>query len=377
MRFGILDQAVAVDLPSPGGALAGFLRAYFFPCLEVDEREVAAPLASIRVAIGTAPMPAERFRDSPPGDVDRSKGFLRCTARVVDQGDERWALLAPSGATVRVSRRERSIQVWGPDEASLRIPILRLVEDLLLNQVQRGGAVVLHAAAVVTDRGAVLAVGNKGAGKTSILTRSLSAFDVAKMSNDNVVVRAVDGLWVAHAWPAFYKAEVATVASTAELVRDFPAEHRPVLADDRALWDLYWKVPLYPGQCAARFGAAFEREAPVAALVFPRFAPDEPTGLRARSPAGLERDLFEALQGIHNPNHPEWLGYNPVPSDLPRAALAALVTSLGGVELYDLVWAPSLDDLLARIPAMRSRRKSFRACAAAEAPADGWPPLPE
>lgn len=236
---------------------------------------------------------------------------------------------------------------------------------------------VLHAAAVVADGAAVLAVGNKGAGKTSILTRSLAAFDVAKMANDNVVVRAVNGRWVAHAWPAFYKAEVATVAATAELSRDFPPEHRPVLADDRALWDLYWKVPLYPGQCAARFGAALEREAPVAALVFPRFAPDEPTGLRPRSPAGVERDLADALQGIHNPNHPEWLGYNPVPPDLPRAALASLAGALDGVELWELVWAPSLDDLLSRIPALRPRRKSFRACAQAEPPPDGWPPLPE
>jgi hypothetical protein len=377
MRFAILGREVRVDLPSRGGPLEEFLRAYFSPCFDVDEAEARAPVASIRAALGEAPMPSDRFAGIAPLDVDRSKGFLRCTGRALEDGADRWVLLEPSRATVRVSRRERALEVWGRDEASLRVPLLRLVEDVLLDQLQLDGAVVVHASAVVTPRGAVLAVGNKGAGKTSILTRSLAAFDVAKMANDNVILRAVEGRWVAHAWPAFFKAEVATVASTPELVRDFPPEHRGVLADDRALWDLYWKVPLYPAQCAARFGAAIAREAPVAALVFPRFAPHEPTGLRARSAHGLEADLFAALQGIHNPNHPEWLGYNPVPAARPRERLASLVGCLGDVELYELVWAPSLDDLLGQIPALRPQRRTFRACAAVEPSPDGWPPLPD
>jgi hypothetical protein len=182
---------------------------------------------------------------------------------------------------------------------------------------------------------------------------------------------------MAHAWPAFFKAEVATIAGTAELVRDFPPEHRAVLADDRALWDLYWKVPLYPAQCADRFGTRIEREAPLAALVFPRFAPLEPTGLRARSAHGLEADLLAALQGIHNPNHPEWLGYNPVPAARPREQLLSMLDCLRDVELYDLVWAPSLDDLLGQVTALRAQRKTFRACATAEPIPDGWPPLPD
>lgn len=91
--------------------LAGFLRAYFSLCLDVDEGDergehagagaLDRPVASIRVVTGAAPLPADRFRDVEPRDVDRSKGFLRTTARLLDRGEERWALLAPSGATIR------------------------------------------------------------------------------------------------------------------------------------------------------------------------------------------------------------------------------------------------------------------------------------
>jgi hypothetical protein len=260
----------------------------------------------------------------------------------------------------------------------LRVPVLRVVEDLLTDRIQAGGGILIHASGVIADGRSVIAVGNKGAGKTSALCRWLHSFHVAKLANDNVCLELRDGLLLAHGWPAFFKVHVATVASVPELAGDFPAEHRDILDDHAALWDVYEKVALYPSQGAARFGADVDVQAPLAAIIMLRFGMDRAPGMERVDIDEVAGEMPVYLQGIQNPNHPPWLGIDPVRPETVRASLERVIDAVRvqDIPVYRLYWAPSLDDLLARVPELRATRKSLVACATAPRVADTYPPLP-
>lgn len=371
-------HAIELEFVGAAAEVAEFLRAYLTPFFGVEPAGAGPVAARVRVEVGPAPADAPSFAAAPVSPVDRSKGFLRCDGATVERDGVRWVEIRPHGATVRIDRSASEVRVWCSTAERARVPALRVVEDVMLNEVQRQGGVVVHASAVVADGGAVLAVGNKGAGKTSLLCEALHGFSVAKLANDNVcLMPGPRGGVVARGWPAFFKVSAATAASFPELAGDFPPGERATLWDDDALWRVYEKVALYPGQGAQRFGAALAAEAELAALIFTRFRADAPPELRRGDTADLPGRLHPFLQGIGNPNHAEWLGLNPVDPARVDASLEALFgASAAPVAVYELSWAPSLEALLGRVPELRPLKKTLRACAAGVSPEDGWPPLP-
>lgn len=371
-------HAIELELAGAAAEVGEFLEAYLTPFFGVEPAGAEPVAARVRVEVGPRPLDAPGFADAPVSYVDRSKGFLRCDGAAVERDGVRWVEIRPHGATVRVDRNTREVRVWSPTAERAKIPALRVVEDIVLNEVQRQGGVVVHASAVVAEAGAVLAVGNKGAGKTSLLCEALHGFSVAKLANDNVcLMPGRGGGVVARGWPAFFKVGAATVASFPELVGDFPPDEHATLWDDDALWQVYEKVGLYPGQGAERFGARLAAEAELAALVFTRFRADAPPRLRRGETEGLPGRIRPFLQGVRNPNHAEWLGLNPVdPTTVEDSLDALLGESAPPVAVYELSWAPSLEALLGRIPELRPVKKTLRACAVAVPPPDHWPPLP-
>jgi len=378
VRLAYGPLAVELDLAAGAAEVGEFLEAYLTPYFVVEPAGAGAVVARVQVEVGPPPPGTPDFMDAPMTPVDRSGGFLRCDGATVDRGSVRWVQMRPHGTLVRVQRDSSEITLWSATSERAKVPALRVIEDVVLNEVQRRGCVVLHASAVVAKEGAVLAVGNKGAGKTSLLCEALHGFAVAKLANDNVcLMPGAGGRVLARGWPAFFKMGAATVASFPELAADFPPLVRDTLWDDDALWRVYEKVALYPGQGAERFGAPLVAEGELAALLFTRFRADAPPGLQRAEPEGLPDRVRPFLQGIGNPNHTEWLGLNPVDPARVEASLTALLDGPpAGVAVYELSWAPSLEALLARIPELRPLKKTFRACADAAAPHDGWPPLP-
>ncbi|HEU5319603.1 MAG TPA: hypothetical protein VFX28_02285, partial [Methylomirabilota bacterium] len=299
-RLAYAGHRLRLGLPEGEAGLADFLDAYFRPYFDVEEDAGGPAFARLDVHVGPPPPAAPDFAGGATVDVDRRGGFLRCRGSVVEQAGLRWVRLEPSGAVVRADAAARAVDVWGASGAALRVPVLRLVEDLTLDEVQRAGAVVLHASAVVVDGRAVLAVGNKRAGKTTTLCRLLAAFDADKMANDNVCLFRRAGAVVARGWPSFFKVAAATVASHLELAGDFPPAERARLGSDAALWSVYEKVVLYPAQGAARFGARLRPEAPLGCIVLPRFSEQRAPALADVPAAEAVEELQGCLQGIHN-----------------------------------------------------------------------------
>jgi hypothetical protein len=375
LDFRWFDLAVRATVPD-GGPLLPFLAAYFEPVIELAPVSNHAPLATLNAEIGPRPKAASPTSNGVPIVVDGSRGFLKCDGLLVEESGIRWVELSPFDVLLR--QQGSQIHLWAEDEASLRIPVLRVVEDLLLYEAQRRGAIILHASAVVVDGSAVLFVGNKGAGKTTAMIRSLEHFDAALLANDNVCMVPTNDGFLARAWPAFLKVEVGTAASTRALAATVPSLVRPWLADDSALWDIYEKVALYPSEVAARLGTRLHVEAPLGALVLPRFDPNQAPGLRLASADELA-DAY--LQGVFNPNHPGWLGSQDGDQLPLREAMGAALTALRAwiterdIPIYALNWAPALTDLLGRVPLLRAAHRYHR-LVGLESHGEG-PPLPE
>lgn len=367
-----------LDLPPDAQLLSDFLQSYLSPYFEwLEDSAGITPLVSIRTRVGPPPEGVPDFSSAPLIPIDNSQGFLHCEGEVVQPGRVRWVRLRPYGATIRISVEERTIDLWAPSPASLRIPVLRVIEDVVLNEMQLGGAVVFHASGVVADDRAVLAIGHKRAGKTTFLTRLLHGFHVAKLANDNVCLTIEDGNVVAYGWPAFFKVELGTVSSNPELAPFYPAAKSALLNDDDSLWKDKQKVPLYSQQGAECFGATVASKAPLGVLLFPTFSADLPPSITQLHLSEVS-SLYQFLQGVNNPNHPDWLDYNPVDETAVRDNLNRIVSALPvALPVYQIVWAPSVDDLLVRVPLLRSSKKSLRACADGGGTSDKWPPLPD
>lgn len=378
LDFRMHEQTIRLELQDDAPALVRFLRAYFEPYVQVKfPKADAEPQARPTWRVVVEQAPCERLvTGAATVDVDRSGGFLRCEARFVDRAGQRTAWLAPFEVTVDVAQARRLIILRGASEASLRVPCLRVIEDLFTHELEHRGHVFVHASAAVADGRAVLLCGNKGAGKTTGLCRLLRTFDTAKMANDNCVLHSVDGEPYAHGWPGFFKVELGTVAMHPELGRDYPSEYTHLLKDPHALWSEKEKVPLYPVQAAQRFGAAMHVQAPVAAVIFPRFDARERPELRRVRLDDIRGVFHEYVQGSLHPNHPDWMGLGPVGEAQRAQHIDRVLDSFANLELFALRWAPSYDDLLGSVSVLRLSHRGVSACQDHISRDGLWPKLP-
>jgi hypothetical protein len=379
-RFTCSETDISVTVPETAEVLLNFLESYFDPYISVrKDCSKHEPFAYVDIKIEAPPAEAPvNIAEGFEIDVDRSKAFLQCSGRYIDDGRIRWVLLIPSQAIVRVDKVTRKITVWGNSQNVLNVPVLRIIEDLFSSEIERSKGVFLHASGVIANGKAVVAIGNKGAGKTSILCRLLKNFNVMKLANDSIYLKAHKNNVLASGWPAFFKVEIATISSLCELAADFPEQHRDILHDNIALWEVYDKVALYPSQGARRFGKKISVEAPLGAIILPKFSMEISPGLRKISIDEVELELPKYLQGMFNSNHSDWLGLNIVDSQFVLKTLEDIIKLLKSlkVPIYQLNWCPSLDDFLGQVDELRGTQQSLLDCNSSLKKVDEYPPLP-
>jgi hypothetical protein len=309
--------------------------------------------------------------------VNRSGGFLRCSGYRQDDGASRRILLQPFQVEVWIDIAHRKAQVFGRDELSLCIPLIQIIEDTILTALEARGAVFLHASAVVADNKAILLVGNKGAGKTTALCRLLKLFDVSKLANDSVVLWSKGNSVIVRGWPSFFKVSVATIAGHEELAPVFPPNLRDRLHDSAALWAVYEKVALFPGEAAELFHQNIEPEAPLSTIILPQFGKNHIPSVTAVELAALGDEMLAYIQGSQNPNHSDWLGFGSVEKDASGIELLRMLGKAREARAFRLEWAPSLDDLLADVPELRMARNAIIACENVSGRQSAWPGLPD
>jgi hypothetical protein len=252
---------------------------------------------------------------APLTDVDR--GGRRCTplSFVDDRTGEivcRW-LVADDGSVVHCEAA-----AWvGVDDLRwlLEEPVMRVVLD-------RRGLASLHAAAVVKDGRAILLMGEKGAGKSS-LAGALCARGWRPMADDLARVSEVDGVW-----RVFRGVPRVSVNADAAMALGY----RPKDLATR------WSVPIEAAgnKYVLPLTAAEAETAPVAAMLF--------AGPRASDGRRLEARSMGAGEQV------AWLVANLTPSAPPLtkptpAAWAAVQGLLGQCGSLKLTLPDSLEQL--------------------------------
>ncbi len=168
-----------------------------------------------------------------------------------------------------------------PGGAGVRVGLMRVIREFAAaRMLAQPGLLDLHAAAFTVAGRAVLLVGPKQSGKTTLLVDALASGRSKLLANDRVFVdtRAEPGR--AFGVPTLVSLRAGTLRWFPSLPQGFPA--RPALlhaselaqqieATQDAAAPLH--LTLSPGQLAQRLGAGIATSAPIAAILFPVIAP--------------------------------------------------------------------------------------------------------
>lgn len=205
-----------------------------------------------------------------------------------------------SGTAVEVIAR--------PEFPRARIGLMRVVREFLIAAAQSTNRLLdLHAAAFATPAGAVLLVGPKQAGKTTLLTHFLRYGSASLIANDRVLVDVEPQSPIAFGVPTLVSVRVDTLELFPDLRRS-PNERPSVLHSGESPGPIIFEPSgtgpsrdfgLSPSQLAQRCGSGTTRCAPLAAIVFPEI--DVVSAGWSLEPLAIEvgsMQLLDSLYGV-------------------------------------------------------------------------------
>ena len=167
-----------------------------------------------------------------------------------------------------------------PGSLRLRIGLMRVVRELAaLRVLGEVGCLDLHAAAFAVKDRAVLLVGPKRAGKTTLLVSALGSGRASLLANDRVFVETNGSPALAFGMPTLVSIRPDTLERFPILGSSIPggtgllhSAEVAAFAADASSDERPLKPSLSPAQLAQQLGAGTLRCAPIAAIVFPEIS---------------------------------------------------------------------------------------------------------
>jgi hypothetical protein len=236
------------------------------------------------------------------------------------------------GSFYRVSATAVEV-IARPEFPRARIGLMRVVREVLVASAKAADRLLdLHAAAFATSAGAVLLVGPKQAGKTTLLTHFLRCKRASLIANDRVLVDVGPASPIAFGVPTLVSVRVGTLELFPNLRRT--ANERPALfhsdeSPEPTISDISDGGPsrhfgLSPAQLAQRCGSGTTDSAPVAAIVFPEM--DMASAGWLLEPVAIEagsNQLLDSRYGIRAIRQPRTIFADMVGRREPRGDDAA------------------------------------------------------
>lgn len=207
------------------------------------------------------------------------------------------------GCFLRIGQRDVEI-VAPPRHRTVRLPLLRTVRELAMTRLRaRPDALDLHAAAFEIAGRAVLVLGPKRAGKTTLLLQALLGGRANLVANDRALALLDGGPARVHGVPTAVRIRRDTLAADPRLAGDDGAGERPLLYHRGERRENRPAAPgapltLSPSELARRLGVGCVADAPLAAVVCPRIDPGAAGfSLEPMEAAEAETAVREALYG--------------------------------------------------------------------------------
>lgn len=205
----------------------------------------------------------------------------------------------------RVDGRGVTVLTAEPNRLRARVALMRVVREFVLNRLERGGALLVHGAAIRLGGRGVAVAGPKRAGKTSTLTYALHAPHAGFIANDRAAVHETDGALHVRGIPTvvtvrrsglafFPDVQARLSASTYHDVLTMEEARRGVLGPARP--NAEGRYTLSPAQWCVLLDAKPVAGERLDAVVFPRVTPDA-TGIEVErlAPDAAEASLREGL----------------------------------------------------------------------------------
>jgi hypothetical protein len=275
-------------------------QAFYRPYYELTiEKPAGTPLVHVHVRC------TGRSADAPP---------VTAMGKYLEPSDPQHITSSPDGlvfprpvpdVTVRVSRKDKRIDIVGDHPTHVELQTRTLVRDQLLGQLEKlAGWVVFHAAAVQRAGAGVAFLGHRNAGKTSSLIALMSTGKYDFLSGDRVKLR---------------------LAASGPEMRGMPARcnlHRIALETDPFLrplaagrrYDAEDKCLVEVGDLTRLAGVDHVAGADLRALVLPNLSAGH-RGVRAEvltDADAIRRHLLEqVMEGTPADKHVHWLHYMP------------------------------------------------------------------
>ncbi|WP_149184037.1 hypothetical protein [Streptomyces sp. TRM49041] len=246
------------------------------------------------------------------------------------------------GLAYRYDPDTRRLRITGSDDTRVAMAAARLARELVRASLLADGWVILHASAAVKTGGAVLTLGDKGAGKTTTALL-LARAGYRLLANDRVFARVEDGEVRVLPWPAaaaiglglldalgLYDDVRARVLAGEGL---HPTQHprvtqallgghrRPLRQDNGK----ELKPQFFPDQLTAWLGMRLATEAHAAMVLFPRIDPDGTPSSDGPGRGLAGSDLFTAAT---EDRYPDVFGLTTAASRTSRQGLAAALAAL-------------------------------------------------
>lgn len=254
-------------------ATATWTREFFGPALQPAEGD---PGPRVRVE-SSADLFAELVGQRPAEAVARPCfAFDQSMLSLPTWEGERGLLAADARRSCMLAIRPSQVDlVGGAMTRRWRFTLVLVIHELVATRL-RHRQLEIHAAGTEAGGRAILMVGPKGAGKTTLSFHLLRSGLVGWLANDRVFAGAEHGSITIRGVPTALKVRPATVAEFPELHLGVPEIERPYLygvdepmpppeAEPRESEVLM----LSPSQVARRLGAQRTASAPLGALVFP------------------------------------------------------------------------------------------------------------
>ncbi|MEU0275945.1 hypothetical protein [Streptomyces sp. NPDC006307] len=251
------------------------------------------------------------------------------------------AVQPDAGMAYRWEPGQRRMTVFATEETAVATAAARLAREMVRGQLLHDGWQILHSSAVTRpDGSAVLSLGDKGAGKTTV-GFLLARAGWGLLANDRVFVRVEDGAVRILPWPAAAAIGFGLLDAMGlyDTVRDrlrageqmHPTQHQRVtdalLADQREpLWKSSGrelKPQFFPDQLDTMLGMRLAREGRAAALLFPRITAGAVPAVSDEDRTVEDRDFFNAQTEDRYPDV-----FRLLPTGRPTAGLADVLANL-------------------------------------------------
>jgi len=295
-----------IDVEADDADAARWLREFLIPWFEICTPGAGA--FHVRLTVSAAAFDALERRQA--AATPRPLACFALDSQVVELPgwtDAEGSVLAEAQRGCFYQLRRGSVEIVArARHPRVRVGLMRVVREIAaLRRLGEGGYLDLHSAAFAVKDRAVLLLGPKRAGKTTLLAYALASGRASLLANDRVLIETSGSPARAFGMPTLVSIRPDTLERFPSLGSGVPggsallhAGEIEALAAGGSSEARPLKFSLSPAQLAQKLGAGTLRCAPIAAIVVPEISPAESSwSLAPVAPEETAARLRENLYG--------------------------------------------------------------------------------